>query len=118
MEPQTIEEIQTLRNAVAFGVENGKRSLTIDLGLLKQILDGKVPVGNNELPPEEVTTRLYAIKEERDHLLRLARLAKELYQSSRLQPLTKGDRAWIVGAAQLEAVRKALGQPYHEEELE
>ena len=58
----------SLKGAVAYGLENGKRNMIVDLDLLSEILAGHIPVGNNELPPEDVTALLYDVKVERDRL--------------------------------------------------
>lgn len=62
MENSTTDRVRSLRNAVEYGKANGKRNLIVDLDLLDLILRGEVPVGGNELPPEEVTKRLYETK--------------------------------------------------------
>lgn len=69
MEISTTERARSLRNAVEYGKTNGKRNLIVDIDLLDLILRGEIPVGGNELPPEEVTKRLYQVKRERDLLI-------------------------------------------------
>lgn len=69
---------ENLKHAVAFGLKNGKKNMIVDLDVLSVILRGHVPVGNNELPPEVLTERLYAVKAERDNAKRLlAKLVTE-----------------------------------------
>lgn len=63
------DKVDGLRRAVAFGKENGKRNLIVDLDLLDEILRGNVPVGGNQYPPEDVNAKLYEIKAQRDKLL-------------------------------------------------
>lgn len=64
------DRLLSLRRAVEYGKENGKTNLIVNLELLDLLLRGELPVGGNELPPEEVTKRLYALKAERDELRR------------------------------------------------
>lgn len=64
-----LSKAQSLRNAVAFGKENGKRNLIVDLDLLDEIFRGNVPVGGNQYPPEDVNAKLYEMKAQRDKLL-------------------------------------------------
>lgn len=65
------DRIDNLRNAVSFGLDNDKRNLIVDMDLLSEIFAGHVPVGNNELPPEDVTALLYEVKADRDRACRL-----------------------------------------------
>lgn len=59
------ERSASLRLAVQYGLTNGKKNMVVDLDLLDLILRGEVPVGGNELPPEDVTARLYEVKKQR-----------------------------------------------------
>jgi hypothetical protein len=60
------ERIDKLRRAMQYGIENGKKNMIVDLDLLSELLSGRIPVGNNELPPEDVTALLYDVKKQRD----------------------------------------------------
>jgi hypothetical protein len=70
-----LKKCESLRRAVQYGIENGKTNMIVDLDCLKVIFAGYIPVGNNELAPEDLTERLYAIKAQRDKLLFAVRSA-------------------------------------------
>lgn len=82
MEPYTMtDKIAGLRRAVAYGVENGKKNLIVELDCLVALFSGEVPVGNNVLPVEDVTALLYQVKAERDEFKRRADLWEKLHDS-------------------------------------
>ena len=56
------DRLLSLRRAVEYGLREGKHTLIVNLELLDLLLRGELPVGGNELPPEEVTKRLYETK--------------------------------------------------------
>ena len=62
------DRLLSLRRAVEYGKADGKANLIVNLDLLDLLLRGELPVGGNELPPEEVTKRLYEIKADRELL--------------------------------------------------
>ena len=59
---EMIERADSLRRAVRYGLDNGKTNMIAELDILDALLSGNVPVGNNVLPPEEVTRLLYELK--------------------------------------------------------
>lgn len=70
MNEQMIEKAEGLRRLVRYELDNGKESLTVDLHLLDAIFSGNIPVGNNVLPPEELTSRFYEVRGDRDKFRR------------------------------------------------
>lgn len=102
------DRLLSLRRAVEYGLREGKQTLIVNLELLDLLLRGELPVGGNELPPEEVTRRLYEIKAERDTLQRkLGETTRELGLAN-----VRGDQAEALLAA-----LKALGKKWNWDEF-
>lgn len=56
------DRLLALRRSVEYGKEKKCGTIVVNLELLDLLLRGELPVGGNELPPEEVTKRLYEVK--------------------------------------------------------
>jgi hypothetical protein len=95
------DRLLSLRRAVEYGLREGKQTLIVNLELLDLLLRGELPVGGNELPPEEVTRRLYEVKKKLDDTTRELGFAN-----------VRGDQAEALLAA-----LKALGKKWNWDEL-
>src|ERR1700692_2499490 len=73
------ERMDGLRRAIAYGKTNKNKIQSVDLYLLDRVANGLCPVGNNSIPPEDVSAMLYEIKDQRDKLLRACELALAAY---------------------------------------
>ena len=59
------DRVDSLRRAVIFGRENGKKNIIVDLDVLSYVLGD----GDQELSIDELTERFYLVRSQRDQLI-------------------------------------------------
>lgn len=62
------EKLESLKRMIAWGLSNKKHNIIADLDLLAALTSGLLPVGNNQLAPEDMSQMIYDLKAERDVL--------------------------------------------------